>query len=300
MKVHATRLWGGFIPAVLALAACSGAPEPTQDADQELRGCVRRQPALKLRPSESEPVTHGTTVTYQVTLTNRDNPRCSPAQILYGEWESSDGLTVEILGGGNVRFFEMAPGESLNIDLHVTSLMDAQAGALPFQIIAGNYTAAESRPLIELIEQSTKVHGVYQLVGSPPCQRNPPSFSVTPNVSAPVPLGTTVDYEARVVNNDSAACPSQSYFYGVPPMQWGEMIRPPPGMGVSIAVPTTSAPTVGAFYDVPPGGSAVGAFQVFSGPPVGPGITEFPFYLSLDAAVPIAIATVGYHVAEMP
>jgi hypothetical protein len=45
---------------------------------------------------------------------------------------------------------------------------------------------------------------------------------------------------------------------------------------------------------------AVGAFQVFSGPPLEPAITEFTLYLSKDASVPTATARVGYQVAETP
>lgn len=300
MKIQASGLrgvWGGFLPALLSLSACSGELEPTDDADLALRGCVRRQPALRLDPQSSDPVTHGTTATYTLSLTNRDNPRCSPAQILYSEWGSPDRLQVQLPPGPLLRLIELAPRETVDVEIKVTSLVDSQPGALRFQIAAVNYTGDETAPLGELVRKSTKVQGVYQLVGAPPCQRRPPSFSVTPSVGPAVPLGTPVDYEARFVNNDSGPCEPLSFFYGVPPTQWGVMSPPPPGLSVAVALPSGIAPSVGAFLDVPPGGTAVGAFQVVSSPPLQPGITEFPFYLSLSTLEPLATTTVGYHLA---
>ncbi|MGH8065371.1 MAG: MG2 domain-containing protein [Candidatus Entotheonellia bacterium] len=95
--------------------------------------CVRGNPTMVLSPSQSEWVPAGTTVTYTVTVTNRDNAGCTA---------SSFSLQAAVHDGWTAAFANAAlvisPGASASTTLQVTSPVSTPDGFYTIAITAAN------------------------------------------------------------------------------------------------------------------------------------------------------------------
>ena len=111
-------------------------------------GCAPTNPALALSPSQSQWVQAGATVIYAVTLTNKDNARCS---------ESSFNLQAGVPSGWTAAFastmLTLDPGASASTTLTVTSSASAADGFYTIPVGATNgadmsYTASASATVV--------------------------------------------------------------------------------------------------------------------------------------------------------
>lgn len=110
--------------------------------------CVPANPAVALSPSQSQWVPPGTTVTYTVTVTNKDNTGCS---------RSSFNLQAGVPSGWISTFVNpvltLDPGASASTMLTVTSPASASDGFYTFPVAATNsadasYTALTSATVV--------------------------------------------------------------------------------------------------------------------------------------------------------
>lgn len=104
----------------------------------------------------------------------------------------------------------------MNIEFSAESLPDSPAGNLVVQVAAVNFSALENPTLLDLLNNLVMASATYKQIDGPPCIHALASMSITPAVSAPVSVGTPVDYTVSITNHDSAACPPRSFLYGNP------------------------------------------------------------------------------------
>ncbi|SEG04631.1 Ig-like domain-containing protein [Marinobacterium lutimaris] len=108
--------------------------------DGTVATCSRANPGLSLTPGESEWLPAGSTVTYTLTLTNRDSSVCGANSFSLGKsaptgWSSTLGNTT----------LTLAPGESASTTLTVTSSTSATDGfyAVNTSATSGSFTASD-------------------------------------------------------------------------------------------------------------------------------------------------------------
>jgi hypothetical protein len=104
----------------------------TDARDQVIaRACIQRSSALAVSPTSSGPVELGTTVEYDVSVTDNDVGTCQPRQYFFSNF-FIQGFTVNV---GN-SFQQATPGQTITFQMFVTSNDDAQPGdtVIPFNV----------------------------------------------------------------------------------------------------------------------------------------------------------------------
>ncbi len=144
--------------------------------------CTRTAPMLSLDPSTSQWVTAGSTVSYQITVTNTDNTECGLTGFL---------LTTSEPGGWTTSLqpssATLNPGESTTVELFVTSPASAYEGFYEITVTGINQAAPSKERLT-----------VATYVVSADGGNSPPSVS---NDMASVTPGNSVT--VNVLGNDS-------------------------------------------------------------------------------------------------
>jgi hypothetical protein len=106
-----------------------GSSGATVDVRLGQLACVTSAPALTLSPAQGPAAVAGTTVSYAIAVTNRNNPGCST---------SSFSLTTQAPGGWTATLspasLSIAPGASATATLTVTSATSAGEGAYPMSV----------------------------------------------------------------------------------------------------------------------------------------------------------------------
>jgi hypothetical protein len=118
----------------------------TVTADFGAQNCVRANPAVSLSPSESHWVQPGTSVTYTVTLTNRDNDACGTSQFC-STWRTSCPAGWNVFLPDPMLILE--PGQNASTAFAVTSAVAVADGFYAVAVTvtnngASNYSAASS------------------------------------------------------------------------------------------------------------------------------------------------------------
>jgi len=95
------------------------------------RACIQRSSTLSVNPTTSGPVQLGTTVEYDVSVTDNDVGTCQPRQYFFGNF-FQQGFTINT---GN-PFQSATPGQTVTFQMFVTSNDDAQPGdtIIPFNV----------------------------------------------------------------------------------------------------------------------------------------------------------------------
>lgn len=95
--------------------------------------CEHANPSVALSPSQSQPVSAGTPVTYTITVTNHDSANCTVG---------SFSLKASILSDWSADFaaplLEINPGANVSTTLRVVSPISAVEGSYPLEVIATN------------------------------------------------------------------------------------------------------------------------------------------------------------------
>lgn len=109
--------------------------------DGTVATCSRANPSLSITPGESEWVAAGTSVTYTLTLTNRDSSACSSNSFTLSKGVPSGWSSV--LGNSSLT---LAPGASASTTLSVTSSSSATDGFYTINTTAtsGSYSASDA------------------------------------------------------------------------------------------------------------------------------------------------------------
>ncbi|SDO62035.1 Ig-like domain-containing protein [Desulforhopalus singaporensis] len=160
------------------------------------QSCTPANPLLSLSPSESEWVEAGTTITYSVTVTNRDSLKCAASDFI---------IKAELPAGWNAdsTSLNLAPGASETVFINVTSAADTTDGFYDIPINATN-----------------SINNIYQTNGTvtyvvetpaPLCVGANPLVSLAVSDAQPVEAGTPVLYSVTLTNQDSPECAAQVF-----------------------------------------------------------------------------------------
>lgn len=143
--------------------------------------CSRANPAISVTPGESPWVAAGTSVTYTVTVTNRDSSACSNSS-----YSLSRSLPSGWVGNFSNSSLNLAPGSSASANLAVTSANSASDGFYTLNISAANGSYSANKDVTYVVDTP-----------APPANNAP----VAANDSASTAANTTVNI--NVLNNDS-------------------------------------------------------------------------------------------------
>jgi hypothetical protein len=165
----------------------------TDARDQVIaRACIQRSSALAVNPTSSGPVQLGTTVEYDVSVTDNDFGTCQPRQYFFNQ-PFQTGFTIN-----TGSFFQSAvPGQTVTFQMFVTSNDDAQPGDTiiffnvqsfgnTFEFLNGQVTYTVIVPPCfvfsreELMITNTSV--VDDPVRTSPLSTTPPGSTATPGV----------------------------------------------------------------------------------------------------------------------
>ena len=157
--------------------------------------CVLANPSVSLSAKQSGEFSAGTTVSYIATVTSNDSSSCDTATVdvvpsVPDGW-SSDASTVTL-----------APGQSVSVNLNVTSAITAEQGVYP--VIAYTYNTADLA--YNSSAESSYTVAAPELV----CTESAPKLSVSSN-SGDVTSGSTVTYDVTVTNQNSTDCDAKTY-----------------------------------------------------------------------------------------
>jgi M6 family metalloprotease-like protein len=158
--------------------------------------CARSFPSLAASPASQSAVA-GTSLTWQVALTNRDTAGCAGSTFTV-----QFALPAGFTSTNAPATLSLAPGASGSVSLTATS------GAT---LAAGSYTLGVSA--VRSFDNTTATIStsvVYTVLAPPSCVRAVPSIAVSPSSQFGAP-GATLAYDVRVENRDSAGCATTSF-----------------------------------------------------------------------------------------
>ena len=95
--------------------------------------CNAANPGVMLTPVDTDTGTPGSTITYQISLTNHDSADCSPSE--FEIQMSVPGGWIGVLADSTTN---LSPGESMSTTLDVTSSLTAAEGAYSISVSAEN------------------------------------------------------------------------------------------------------------------------------------------------------------------
>jgi len=148
--------------------------------------CIRANPALSLTPGESDWVTPGTVVSYNITIANHDSLECA---------ESTFDLSATVPAGWTAYISQPAvtlePGASTTTTLEIASASNTQDGFFNIDVAVAN--AAESTYMASA--------SVTYVVSAPDVE--PPPNSAPTAVNDSVILASKVSIDIPVLANDS-------------------------------------------------------------------------------------------------
>lgn len=229
--------------------------------------CRPVAPVLSLSPA-SGTVEPGASVSYTVSLTNRDPSVCGASS-----FELTSALPSGWASGFSAPTLTVAPGQTVTATLAKTAPSTVKAGS--FAVDA----QARRNGVLEASAQATAVV---------PCTRMAPSVSFNP-ATATVQAGQGVVYGVTVRNNDSAGCVASGFSFAASvPSGWASSLTSGaqtlnPGASYTVNLTTTPPDTtVGGSYTVGlsanrtglSGGSGSATAQV----------TELPLTVTLSAS----------------
>ncbi|WP_234399130.1 NEW3 domain-containing protein [Pseudoalteromonas sp. T1lg75] len=149
--------------------------------------CVSANPQWTLLNSSATEVVAGTAVTYQGTLTNKDDANCAASTFdvkasLPAGWKATSPSV------------SLAPGQSQTLNVSVTSAADANAGVYNFSLVALNRDNGGYQ---------SSAGATYQ-VAAPvaSCQLAAPKLNVTDALGAEVDAGTVQRYNVEITNQN--------------------------------------------------------------------------------------------------
>jgi M6 family metalloprotease-like protein len=119
----------------VAITAESAGSDATVSVSITQPSCVRALPGISISPSQAGPVLPGTTVSYTVTLTNKDSSSCGASTFSLQPsiaWGWTDNLSSSQLS--------LSPGASSSTTLSVTSASNSNNGPNPVGVTATNDT----------------------------------------------------------------------------------------------------------------------------------------------------------------
>lgn len=161
-----------------------------------VESCVLANPLLNLSVDNSGELIAGTMTTYHGSLTNQDSDSCADADFevsanVPSGW-TSDSSSVNL-----------APGQSSNISLNVTSATTAIAGTYDFNISAKNE--------LEPTYSNNDVASYIVASPLPSCASADPLIVVSNAQRGDLVAGTQVTYSATITNQDSEECAESSF-----------------------------------------------------------------------------------------
>lgn len=282
----------------MTLAACSGNDESAARSSQSLGTCTRAQPSVVIDPAVSAPVPNGTPVSYTLSVTSKDNGDCSPAIIIYNS-TNTVGLNIAFQTNPPpqfpLRYALLGPGETAKAQFTAASVPDTGAGDHVFQMAAVNVSALPSNAtLLDVFNNIVEASATYRQAGAAQCVHRSPSVSITPNVSAPVALGTTVPYTLTLVNEDDSTCAPQNFLYGNPGTALAGFVPMPNGLTIDAGPSIISG--VGSSPSVAPGETFSFVLKVTSSAGLPQGVTNFHVYVQPGVAgtIPVVDTILGY------
>ena len=177
-------------------AADIGAVERQSGGGTPAPSCSRSAPTLGLSGSTAA-VAAGSTVSYTVTLSNRDSAECGSttfnlARSIPSGWTGT-------LGKSSLT---LAPGAAGTTTLNVVSAASASAGSHGIGVGTGSAVGSIHT------RNASATYNVSAPTAS--CTRARPSFSLSGSPSA-VPAGSTVRYTLNITNRDSSACGNTTF-----------------------------------------------------------------------------------------
>lgn len=157
--------------------------------------CVRAKPTVSIS-SNSSGVQAGSSLIYQISITNNDSLECSNST-----FNLSSILPTGFSSQFAVNKITLAPGSKGGTGITVTSSNTATNGTYTFSVKVIN----ESNASLYSTGSST-----YTVFNNTSCAQSSPSVSISSQPSA-VTAGTTEIYTVTILNNDSADCSPSTY-----------------------------------------------------------------------------------------
>ena len=156
--------------------------------------CTRAAPTLTLSGNATG-LAAGTAFTYTATLRNQDTAGCAATAFsLAGTVPSSWGSSLP------VSSLSVAPGGSATASWTVASPSSVATGTYPVSLRASSSQSVHN----------VSVSSTYGAVAAPVCQRKSPVVSLT-GPDDRVVAGTSVVYQAKITNRDTAQCSTTSF-----------------------------------------------------------------------------------------
>jgi hypothetical protein len=172
--------------------------------------CQRATPVLALSPP-SQSGTAGSTRSYTVSLTNKDNAYCSASS-----FSLADVIPSGWTGTLSPSALSLAPGAAGSATLALTSSATATAATFPATV---NVSDAAS-------STHTVSGSVAYVVQTATCTRSAPAIAFSP-ASQNGPAGTSLSYSVSVTNKDSSSCAASTLSLGkLVPSGWAATISP--------------------------------------------------------------------------
>jgi M6 family metalloprotease-like protein len=198
--------------------------------------CNPLDPVLSLSPG-SGTVEPGSSVSYTVTLTNRDPALCGASTFAL-----SSPLPSGWAGSFSAQTLTVAPGQTVTATLTKTAPTTTKAGSFPVEARASRDGAVVASA------QATAVV---------PCTRAAPSVGFL-QTSATVEAGQSVTYDVTVKNTDTAGCAASGFWFSATaPSGWTSGLSPSaaevlePGASLTLRLTTTPPETtVAGLYTV--------------------------------------------------
>lgn len=194
--------------------------------------CTNADPVVSVLASQGSAVAAGSTVSYNVAVTNNDSVGCDSTA-----YDVS--ATVPMGWSSTAAILDLAPGTTDMLTLTVTSAETANDGSYDITFNAVN--SADS-------SVSSSAVASY-LVEAPveKCTLANPSVSLSANQSGEFAAGTTVSYTATVTSNDSSSCEAATVdVVASVPDSWSSdtsTVTLAPGQSASVNLNVTSATT---------------------------------------------------------
>lgn len=158
--------------------------------------CTQANPVVSVSANQSAAVVAGSTVSYNVTVTNNDSSVCDSAV-----YDVS--VTVPTGWSSTAATLEVAPGTSDTVTLKVTSSDTASEGTYDITFNAINS--------VDSSVSGNSVASYHVEAPAEECALANPSVSLSPNQSGEFAAGTTVSYTATVTSNDSSGCDTATF-----------------------------------------------------------------------------------------
>jgi hypothetical protein len=211
-----------------------GTVEVTLDGSEPTPTCTVAPAQVSLSPS-SQSANAGSTLNYNVQLTNQDSTACASSTFAL-----NDSIPSGWSGTVSPSSLSLAPGQTGTATLSVTSATSAAANTFSTGV---NVTDSGEAT------HTASASASYTVVAS--CAPAAPTLNLSPSSQSADP-GTTLTYSVSLVNNDSSACSTSTF----------NLTRILPGWSGSVSPNTLT---------LSPGGSGSATLQVTSPGTAAPG-----------------------------